>query len=225
MNASLSRPCTPLPSPTPAAALEAAYDALAADYEAGRDQFDMTQVFEPFYRRLVANRPDGGHLLDLGCGAGEPMARLFIERGWRVTGVDLSQGMLSLAEQQVPEMTRVLSDMRACNFPAESFDAVILVYSLFHVPHEDHPALFAKLFRWLNPGGRLLFTYATKDYTGQDEFEGYKEFLGRPLFYSHTTPLKLRRQLEVAGFACDSASYRDIGGETFLWIMVQRPNS
>ena len=101
----------------------------------------------------------------------------------------------------------------------------ILVYSLFHVPREDHSALFGKLFRWLNPGGRLLFTYATKEYTGQDEFEGYKEFLGRPLFYSHTTPLKLRRQLEVAGFACDSASYRDIGGETFLWIMVQRPNS
>lgn len=225
MTVSLPRPFTPLPSPDPVDALQATYDALAADYEACRHQFDMTQIFESFYRRLANSRPDGRHLLDLGCGAGEPMARLFIERGWQVTGVDFSQGMLSLAAQQVPQMTRVLSDMRACNFPAESFDAAILIYSLFHVPQDDHPALFAKLFRWLNPGGRLLFTYATKEYTGQAEFEGYKEFLGRPLFYSHTTPLKLRGQLEVAGFACDSASYRDIGGETFLWIMVQRPNA
>ena len=50
-----------------------------------------------------------------------------------------------------------------------------------------------------------------------------RNFCGRPLFYSHTTPLKLRGQLEGAGFACDSAAYRDIGGETFLWITVQRP--
>jgi hypothetical protein len=29
--------------------------------------------------------------------------------------------------------------------------------------------------------------------------------------------------VEAAGFACDSASYRDIGGETFLWVTVLRP--
>jgi SAM-dependent methyltransferase len=206
--------------------LQETYDALAAEYQAERGLFDMTQVFEPFYRRLAGDLPQGGgHLLDLGCGTGEPMARLFIERGWQVTGVDFSKEMLALAERLVPQMQRVNADMRACDFPAQRFDAVILVYSLFHIPHADHPTLFTRLFEWLRPGGRLLLTYATKHYTGQDEFDGYKEFLGRRLFYSHTTPLKLRGQLEDAGFACDSASYRDIGGETFLWIMVQRPTA
>lgn len=213
---------TPCPS-LPDRSLEATYDALAAEYEAGRDRFDMAQVFEAFHRRLAIDKPAGGDLLDLGCGAGEPMARRFIEQGWRVTGVDFSRGMLALAERLVPQMTRVLADMRACDFPDGSFDAAILVYSLFHIPQADHPAVFAKLFRWLRPGARLLFTYATKEYTGYDEFEGDKVFLGRPLFYSHTTPLKLRAQLEGAGFVCDSASYRDIGGETFLWVTVQRP--
>jgi SAM-dependent methyltransferase len=213
------------PPPPPVPSLIGAYDALAADYEAGRDRFDMTDVFDAFYRRLAEDRPAGGDVLDLGCGAGEPMARRFIEEGWRVTGVDFSRGMLALAERLVPQMTRVLADMRTCDFPNGSFDAAILVYSLFHLPQADHPALFARLFRWLRPGARLLFTYATKEYTGYDEFEGDKIFLGHTLFYSHTTPLKLRAQLEGAGFACDSASYRDIGGETFLWVTVQRPGA
>jgi ubiquinone/menaquinone biosynthesis C-methylase UbiE len=196
------------------------YDELAAAYEAGRGAFDMTQVFDTFYRRLPGS---GGHILDLGCGTGEPIARLFIERGWRATGVDFAPAMLELAAQRVPQMTRIQADMREVALPEASFDAVALIYSLFHVPTRDHPALFVKLFRWLRPGGHLLFTYATKEYTGQDEFEGYKDFFGRSLFYSHTTPLKLRAQVEAAGFACDSAAYRDIGGETFLWVTVQRP--
>jgi ubiquinone/menaquinone biosynthesis C-methylase UbiE len=200
--------------------LQQIYDGLAAAYDAGRDAFDTTPVFDAFYRRLP---PGGGHVLDLGCGAGEPIARLFIEHGWQATGVDFAPRMLELAARRVPQMTRIQADMREVELPEASFDAVTLIYCLFHIPRDDHPSLLAKVFRWLRPGGRLLFTYATKEYTGQDEFEGYKEFLGQPMFYSHTTPLKLRAQLEGVGFACDSAAYRDIGGETFLWITVQRP--
>jgi len=202
--------------------LRETYDALAAAYDAGRAAFDTTQVFEAFYRRLPPGR---GRVLDLGCGSGEPMARLFIERGWQVTGVDFSPAMLQLAAQRVPQMTRIAADMRELELPHASFEAIILIYSLFHVPRDDHPGLFAKLHRWLTPGGRLLFTYATKEYTGEEEFEGYKAFLGRPLLYSHTTPLKLRSQLEATGFHCDTASYRTIGGETFLWVTVQRPGA
>jgi SAM-dependent methyltransferase len=202
--------------------LQQTYDELAVSYESCRGAFDMTPVFDAFYRRLPQG---GGDLLDLGCGAGEPTAPYFIGHGWQVTGVDFSPVMLDLAARMVPQMKRVLADMREVALPDASFDAVTLIYSLFHIPRAEHPALFAKLLRWLRPGGRLLFTYATKEYTGQDEFDGYMEFLGRPLFYSHTTPLKLRAQLEGAGFACDSAAYRDIGGETFLWVTVLRPGA
>jgi hypothetical protein len=55
---------------------------------------------------------------------------------------------------------------------------------------------------------------------GQDEFDGYREVLGRQLFCSHTTPMQIRGRLEAAGFACESAAYRDIGGEIFLWVTV-----
>ena len=65
--------------------LQEIYDGFAETYEENRGLFDMTEVFDPFYAGLKAKQ---GRLLDVGCGAGEPFARFFIDRGWTVTGVD-----------------------------------------------------------------------------------------------------------------------------------------
>lgn len=195
------------------------YDAFAAEYDKSRGLFDMGEVLSDFARRLPAQ----GHLLDLGCGAGEPFARHFIDRGWSVTGVDFSQAFLALAARYVPEMTRVHADMREASFPPASFDAVCAVYSLFHVPRNDHPALFRHIADWMKPGGTLLFTYATQAYTGADRFDGTKAFLGRELYYSHGTPTEMVTDLARGGLDLVEARERDIGGETFLWVTAAKP--
>ncbi len=199
-------------------ALQQAYDALAATYDSNRGQFDMGAVLDDFMTRLPAR----GDLLDLGCGAGEPFARAFLDQGWQVTGVDFSAQMLALAERYVPAMKRIRADMREVKFPGGSFDAVTAIYSLFHVPRSDHPELFARIRHWLKPGGRLLFTYATQDYSGQERFEGHKQFMGQALFYSHTTPAELQDQVSGAELRLESAREREIGGERFLWITAAR---
>lgn len=199
--------------------LAAVYDRFADQYEASRGLFDMNAILQGFQARL----PAGGHLLDLGCGAGEPFAAHFIQQGWEVTGVDFSRRMLDLASRYVPGMRRVLADMAEVDFPPSSFDAATAVYSLFHVPRARHPELFARIQRWLRPGGRALFTYATRQYTGGDRFEGTKEFLGETLFYSHLSPAELEEALCAGGLVAEDMAYRDIGGETFLWVTACKP--
>lgn len=195
------------------------YDGFASTYARNRDSFDLHEVLEEFSSGL----PDKGDLCDLGCGAGEPVSRDFADRGWHVTGVDFSAGMLELADDFVPTMTTVLGDMREVDFDEQSFDAVTAVYCLFHIPWRDHPALFENIHRWLRPGGQTLFTYATAEYTGSDEFEGTKDFMGQPLFYSHTTPTRMSEQVAAAGLEITAAVNRRIGGETFLWVTAYRP--
>lgn len=190
------------------------YDGFAATYARKRDSFDLSVVLDEF----AAVLPSTGDLCDLGCGAGEPVSAYFVHRGWDVTGVDFSAGMLELADEYVPEMTTVLGDIRDVDFDAGSFDAVTAVYSLFHIPWRDHAAIFANIAKWLRPNGRLLFTYATSDYTGFDEFEGAKEFMGQELFYSHTTVERLNTQLASAGLQVVQSRNRTIGGETFRWV-------
>lgn len=206
----------PLPS------LREIYNGFARNYDQNRARFDMTQVFDDFYARLA---PGGGRLLDLGCGAGEPFARYFIEHGWNVTGVDFSEGMLDLASRYVPQMKRIHADMREVAFPAGCFEAITAIYSLFHVPSRDHAKLFNKFRRWLTPHGKALFTYATQDYTGSIEFDGYREFMGQQLYYSHKSEDRLFADLDRSGLTIKSTDYRNIGNETFLWVTVCNPGN
>jgi cyclopropane fatty-acyl-phospholipid synthase-like methyltransferase len=196
------------------------YDEFADTYEENRGLFDMTEVLNSFYTCLG---PGKGRELDLGCGAGEPFPRFFIDKGWTVIGVDFSQRMLELASKYVPEMDTILADMCEVEFKSCRFKAITVIYSLFHVPSKYHAVLFKKFYRWLCPGGKMLFTYATKEYTGSDEFDGYKEFMGRKLYYSHKSPDKLYADLKRTGFNIEAADYRNIGDEVFLWVTISKP--
>ncbi len=62
-----------------------AYNRLAATYDANRGLFDMSDIFRGFFSLLGKQQ---GHLLDLGCGAGEPIPGYFLEKGWQVSGID-----------------------------------------------------------------------------------------------------------------------------------------
>jgi cyclopropane fatty-acyl-phospholipid synthase-like methyltransferase len=207
--------------------LASIYDEFARTYTSRRDVFDLSDVLAELIDRLPrsatgdsasAAQRDTPALLDLGCGAGEPVMTAFRGQGWSVTGVDFSPGMIRLARSRVPEATLILSDMTEAEFEANAFDAITAVYSVFHVASSKHPALFANCRRWLRPGGLLMFTYATADYTGQPRFDGTKEFMGRELFYSHVTPDELHGQLTAAGLKVVAETNRLIGGETFLWV-------
>jgi cyclopropane fatty-acyl-phospholipid synthase-like methyltransferase len=199
--------------------LQKIYDGFADTYEQNRGLFDMTEVFDSFYKLMDAKK---GRLLDLGCGAGEPFARSFVDHGWTVTGVDFSQRMLALAAKYVPEMHTIPADICQVEFEPDSFDAVIAVYSLFHIASSGHVSLFEKFHRWLAPRGKVLFTYATKEYTGSDEFDGCKNFMGQELFYSHKSPDRLYADLKKTGFDIESAVYRNIGNEIFLWLTASK---
>lgn len=199
-----------------------AYDRLARTYDANRALFDMGAVFGNFYAHFP---PGAGHLLDLGCGAGEPIPGYFIDKGWRVTGVDFSESMLALARNYQPEMKTIHSDIIGLELDDGQFQAITAIYSLFHIPRKYHGRIFRNMYRWLRPGGKAIFTYASREYTGSEVFSGYIEFMDERLFYSHHSPVALRRLLQQAGFSILSMDYRNIGGETFLWPIVAKPGS
>ena len=195
------------------------YDAFAKTYEENRGQFDMSNILDGFYSTL---KLENGKLLDLGCGAGEPVARYFTDYNWSVVGVDFSERMIELASKYVPEMPTMHADISEVDFESNQFDAIIASYSLFHISVDKHKDILKKFDKWLCPNGKALFTYATEEYTGSTTFDGYKNFMGQALYYSHKNPDELYVDLEDIGFNIDSIDYRNIGGETFLWVTVSK---
>ncbi|WP_144394746.1 class I SAM-dependent methyltransferase [Pleionea sediminis] len=199
--------------------LSEVYDRFAESYDTARDAFNIDDVIAEFQTKLNC---EAGSLLDLGCGAGVPLARSFVDKSWHVTGVDFSEKMIALANKQVPEMQTLVSDISEVTFESEKFDAITAIYSLFHIPRAQHPDLFSNIHQWLKPKGKCLFTYATQEYTGSGEFDGYKEFMGEQLFYSHDKPENLVALLESLAFNVDSCDKKTIAGETFLWLTAEK---
>jgi len=202
--------------------LKAVYNRFAEKYQDNRETFDMSEIFNDFFNKLDTKN---GELLDLGCGTGDAFPKLFITKGWNVTGVDFSEKMLALAKKYQPEMKTILSDIAEYDIPQMKFDAITGIYSLFHIEQVKHRELFTKIFKGLRSGGKALFTYAGKEYTGAETFDGNIEFMGESLFYSHTTPEKLSKMLKDIGFSNITIDRHEIGGETFLWVTVNKDRS
>ena len=97
------------------------YDFCAGEYAANRRQ-DDSDLLAPLLGRL----PDGSAVLDLGCGAGIPIAYALAKR-YVVTGVDISIEMLRLARDTVPGGRFFCADISRVEFAESSFDAVVAI--------------------------------------------------------------------------------------------------
>lgn len=190
------------------------YDALAERYAADRDTFDISEVLEAF-RALM--RPAGA-VLDVGCGAGLPVARFLVDSGFFVTGIDVSDSMLELAAANVPEARLAKLDMtNLASLDDASFDGIVACYSLIHVPMAQHRSVIQDFARLLKPGGALLFS------SGRHEWEGVEAFHGATMFWSHPHPKVTRQAVYDAGLTPRFAEVREHGGEHHYWVLAEKP--
>lgn len=149
-------------------------------------------IERPAIERLIGDVA-GARLLDLGCGSGTysvPFAR----RGAQVTGLDLSQTMISLAEQRalghgVQADFRVADIREPLPFGASQFDVIFTGTALHYV--EDIDSLMKEVARVMKKQARLVASVlhpistalfplaASEEVEGLDPWEGW--YFGSPL--------------------------------------------
>jgi ubiquinone/menaquinone biosynthesis C-methylase UbiE len=110
-------------------------------------------------RRLLA-RTDlkaGDAVLDAGCGTGTN-SRWLAAQGLNVTGADFSDFVLEQARARLDGIEYCHQDLTKLGFSNDSFDAVICVGVLMHIP-EIEKAL-CEIVRVIRPGGWLIIAEA-----------------------------------------------------------------
>jgi SAM-dependent methyltransferase len=117
--------------------------------------------FGPITTRLVCPLLDaaavdrGGRVLDVASGPGY-VAAAAAERGASVIGVDIAEGMISLARRLQPQLDFRFGNAEALPFADASFDAVVANFVLLHLGRPERAA--AEFARVLDADGRVALT-------------------------------------------------------------------
>jgi SAM-dependent methyltransferase len=230
------------------------YDAIAPTYNtwttshfAVRRRY-LTKLLEllpppPHHDSTPAGQPESSSsspttvtALELGCGAGVPATEMLLAAsngGMHVTANDLSATQIALGRERFPTETesgRVVwlqGDMMALEFPPGTFDVIVGLYSVIHLPREEQVVMMQKIATWLKPGGLVLVNF------GREELEGAveKRWLGEDKGWMYWSGWGEEKTLEmVRGAAGLEVLVHEVtekaGGDLeFLWVIARRSGS
>jgi SAM-dependent methyltransferase len=161
----------------------------------------------PYRRRLIEDRaPRGTRALDVGSGPAHDSLPL-AERGFRVTGVDLSRnGLLAgrdLYAREGKTLDAARADVRALPFRDGVFDFVWNAGVLEHFEDSDVLRILREMRRVARPGGTVLAVVPNRYYFWYQAHLALKRILGRGHQYSFERAYGagyLKRRFREAGF-------------------------
>ncbi|SHK21391.1 class I SAM-dependent methyltransferase [Rhodothermus profundi] len=132
-----------------------------------RDEREAEQVVD-LIEQLAQPAP-GSEILDVGCGRGRH-ARVLARRGYRVTGIDVAERALQIAQARaaaegLSNVRFVRHDMRN-PFCQACFDGVVNLFTAFGFFEEDadHFRAIRAMATALRPGGWLVQDFLNADY-------------------------------------------------------------
>ena len=188
---------------------------LTLDYynENARAFCDDTQEveFSAFQRAFTSHLPEGGRILDLGCGSGRD-SRAFLNAGYQVTAVDGSAELCRIASEFIgqPVLCSTFQDY----VPAEVFDGIWACASLLHIPSEELAGIIARLAGSLRRGGCFYVSFKY----------GYFRGMRNGRFFQDMTEDSLRELLkgipELEVVSANITGDVRAGREKELWLNV-----
>ena len=184
----------------------------------GYDEHMMTNIeaadeFYPFTAKQLPTT-ENCHILDLGCGTGLELEKYYLlNPSARITGIDLSQGMLSTLKNKFAgkDITLICGSYFDVPFGMSLFDSAVSVESLHHFTKAEKVPLYTKLRRALKDGGYFVLTdyFSMTDEEEQMHRQNLSELkaeqgISDDEFYHYDTPLTVKHETEAlleAGFS------------------------
>ena len=131
-------------------------------YPPGEPEIPLPEAQKRYIKEVTKHIKKGSYVLDIGCAFGETSVWLARNLDCRVLGIDLVESQIKHAREFAKKFG--LEDrleyqaLNACDmdFPEETFDYVISLGVLVHVPDKD--AVFANAFKALKKGGGIAFS-------------------------------------------------------------------
>lgn len=137
--------------------------------------------------------PQHSEILDLGCGSGKPIADYLLQHDHKIIGVDSSDVMIEMAQQNFPEQRWLQADMRTVEFD-QKFNAILAWDSFFHLTPNDQRQMFSQFARFAQQGTALMFS------SGPSHGEAIGDLFGDALYHASLAPEEYTALLNDHGF-------------------------
>lgn len=196
-------------------------------YESRSKEIPMLEMLSKYY-------PYRSRVLDAGCGFGLPVLKYFNDNGHVIYGTDISQKSLDVAKSFSPDAIVSRQDTADLKFKQNYFDLIICLHSIMHMPVNRQEKAINDFYNFLVPGGYVYISFATKDYTNQEEFAGIRPFDSHALPCFHTTPSKYINIFDGIGFEIiksnnqkiENAEYDQYGNKKYnelFYVLARKP--
>ena len=164
-----------------------------------RDFWWYRGMQEILFRMLAPVAARDARVLEAGCGTGY-LAKVLAERyGWRMTPLDLGREGLEYA-RGYGLGGLVQADMTALPFPAATFDGLVSMDVVVHLPRGEEGRAFGEFARVVKPGGWLAVRVSALDVLRSRHSQFAQE---RQRF----TRARLVRAAEREGFRVERVTY------------------
>lgn len=150
------------------------YSSLGERYEAA---FGHDTGLVKFIDKALTFMPPKSNVLDAGCGTGRPVATNLAAAGHSVYGIDISDVMVNLSKEKVPNGHFEVADMLTYEPPnGVQLNVVLTMLSLFALKRPEIEAVAARAKHWLPVGGiYCIGTVAAEDAQPDVKGKGYDE--------------------------------------------------
>ena len=139
-------------------------------------------------------------VVEIGCGAGRE-AEYILTKTNSYVGMDISEGMLEVAQENLPNAHFIKADIASYQFP-QDLDIVFAFASLLHSSREELQVVFKRIYESLNEGGVVYVSLKRKDeYSSAVVEDAY----GPREFYYYTR----ETLLEIAGDNFEEVFYEE----------------
>ena len=137
-----------------------AYDSIGARYD---DAFPHKDGQLECVERMLEQLRPGARVLDIGAGTGLPTARQLVAGGCAVTCLDISPGMLELAQANVPQAAFLLGSVLDLAPEPARFEAAVAFFSLLNLPRTRIRTALRRIHSILTLGGWFALAMVEAD--------------------------------------------------------------
>ncbi|MBN2422336.1 class I SAM-dependent methyltransferase [Candidatus Woesearchaeota archaeon] len=189
------------------------YNEIADDYAQNIEPYPNINELDKFSSMLSKNSA----VLDVGCAAGRDSI-ILQKKGFKVTGIDLSEKLINLANAKTGKIKFIKIDMRKLSFSKNYFDGIWANASIIHLNYNDASLTVKKFFRVLKNKGILYIS--VKKGKGKTEVVE-KLSLGKKRVFYFYEETQLKKLIQDAGFNIVEAYVRNSKLKRKLnWICV-----